>query len=101
MAIVVNPAAFAAVEGLAEAALGKIALDLEGHTKQNIQNQHLVDTGNLLGSVQASPRGDAGWTVRVAAEYAAFHEFGTVYISPRPFLRPAVETVRAALAGVG
>lgn len=49
-----------------------------------------VDTGNLRSSIIATP---VSWdTVRIGTnvEYAIWQEFGTRYMSGRPYLRPAI-----------
>ena len=58
-------------------------------------------SGRLAASVSAAPT-EAGSAVTVAAPEAAFLEYGTLRMAPRPFLRPvalrAGATARAALA---
>lgn len=96
--LVLNPKAAAQIYGMGQAALGKAALSIEAETKANIQDQGLIDTGNLLNSVQASPTA-TGWRVSVAAEYAAYPEFGTRYQPPRPYFQPAIDKVSSVWGG--
>lgn len=57
------------------------------------------DTGNLRQSVgfQISGPGRVGIGVGAGASYWRFLEFGTRFIEPRPFLRPAVTFARAGM----
>lgn len=95
-------------------ALGKLALYGEGEIKRSMEGAKTgrtygnhqasapgeapaVDVGNLKNSTQAKPVGDGTteWDINVGAEQAAALEFGTPFIAPRPFARPAAEAVRA------
>jgi HK97 gp10 family phage protein len=74
--------------------IDKVAFDIEAATKQRIRGHNLIDTGNLLNSVQTVfPTEDKGFTaiILVGAEYGIYHEFGTVRLPAKPFLRPSVE----------
>ena len=52
-----------------------------------------TDTGRLAGSIQASIEGKTA-EVFTNIEYAAWLEFGTLNMEPRPFLFPALEKER-------
>ena len=52
-----------------------------------------VKDGNLRNSIQAREDGD-GAIVGTNIEYAAFVEYGTRRMSARPYLRPAIDSVR-------
>jgi len=54
-----------------------------------------TDTANLVMSAYTKKLSDSDYETGFTAEYAASLEFGTARILPRPFLRPAVEAVRA------
>jgi len=59
-----------------------------------------VDTGNLKASIQSGVDGDtvwvgAGFTEEVS--YAKYVEFGTRFMKPIPFLRPAIFVVTQRL----
>jgi HK97 gp10 family phage protein len=54
-----------------------------------------TDTGRLAGSIVAEVDGKTA-EVSAGTEYAAWLEFGTQAIEPRPFLTPAVEKERPA-----
>lgn len=57
-----------------------------------------VDTGFLRNSIRAVPQPDPHvGAVYVGAEYAIYLEFGTVWMLPRPFLTPALESARPEL----
>jgi HK97 gp10 family phage protein len=55
------------------------------------------DSGNLAGSIRTLPMGPHTVTVSIGAEYAAYLEFGTVRMEPRPYVKPAVERSRVRL----
>jgi HK97 gp10 family phage protein len=57
-----------------------------------------VLTGNLRNSIQTDVESD-GLTAHVGTgvEYAAYVEFGTRRMAPRPYLAPAAEAVRAQI----
>lgn len=86
----VSAVAAARVEAIVE----KAARDVEARAKA----QAPVDTGFLKSSIQTSREGPATWRVEAAAEYAVFVELGTVRMGARPFLVPALESVRPQLA---
>lgn len=77
----------ATAEQLARAAeiIGGMA---ESHAKEACP----VDTGNLRNSITHATE-DSGHTVVIGSnvEYAPYVELGTVKMSPRPYLRPAIE----------
>jgi len=50
-----------------------------------------VRTGYLRSTIYSERTGFLGWEVGASAFYAGFVEFGTRYMSARPYLRPAVE----------
>jgi len=49
-----------------------------------------VDTGRLRNSIKSVMQSKTVVRVGTNVFYAKFMEFGTVFISPRPFLRPAL-----------
>jgi HK97 gp10 family phage protein len=49
-----------------------------------------VDTGAMVRSIRADTSG-SDFTVGAYVRYAAFQEFGTIYVTASPFLRPALE----------
>lgn len=93
------------VEGAAEldASLNRVAAELDNlesagvaagqAIKQRAQAAAPVLTGALVRSIRADATGD---TVTVGAyeRYAAFQEFGTVYVPASPYLRPALEAAQ-------
>jgi len=50
-----------------------------------------VRTGYLRSTIYKRMAGFLNWEVGASAFYAGFVEFGTRYMSARPYLRPAVE----------
>lgn len=78
------------------------------YARGNIQHQAsapgeppATDTGRLIASGRSTAeiRGDtARGLVEYTADYAAYLEFGTRKMSPRPYLIPAIERNRARIA---
>lgn len=62
--------------------------------RQRAQSNAPVDTGALVRSIRADA---TGTTVTVGAyeRYAAFQEYGTIYVPASPYLRPALEASTA------
>ncbi len=104
----------ALAEAVAEAAAdveagAKIAIqtgDKTGHIYKREGKDHqasapgeapATDTGNLAGSIQATPVDELTWDVGTNVEYAPVLEMGGVHMQARPFLAPAVEAEREAL----
>jgi len=52
-----------------------------------------VDTGNLRNSIQLQIITDTQIVITSFANYSAYIEFGTLYMQPQPFLRPAIDEV--------
>ena len=64
----------------------------ESYAKQYLTEQHAVDTGNLRNSITHEYRKeDHTVIVGTAVEYAPYVELGTVKMSARPYLHPAIE----------
>lgn len=74
---------------LAENATAKAAMDMEAGMKTRAP----VDTGFLKNSIQARQVGPAHWRVTVGADYGIYLEYGTRFMSARPFFFPAVAEV--------
>lgn len=78
-----------------------------GAAIQNIRDKDIIDTGNLMDSVQSWPperdaKGNVSVDIGTAVEYGTYHEFGTSRMGARPWLRPAfdenVDKAREAVA---
>ena len=71
----------------------------EGYIKLNIREQELIDTGNLINSVQTGEPKISGLsgeiTVGTNAEYARIHEFGGTIV-PRTAKALAIPLTKAA-----
>lgn len=78
----------------AAAIVAKTALDIEAAAKKNVAAHGLIDTGNLVNSIKAREVGEMLWRVSVGADYGIYHEMGTRFLPPRPFLSPAAERAR-------
>ncbi len=76
--------------------LAGIALQIEGEAKRLCPR----DTGNLANSIgveKVDPDGLALLVGSFGVEYAQYPEFGTQNAPAQPYLRPAVEKVKAGL----
>ena len=71
---------------VATATLNEIA---EGVVEQ-AQGLAPVKTGRLRASIGITAQGDNFVEVSATAPYAGYVEFGTIKMSPRPFMRPAL-----------
>lgn len=76
-------------------ALGAGALVIEGKAKEIAHEKDILDTGFLIGAIQAqsptkTPTG-AEVFVGSAADYSKHHEFGTSKMAARPYMRPAIK----------
>jgi HK97 gp10 family phage protein len=58
------------------------------------QSKSRVDTGNMKGGWQSQAMGAFEGVVFNLVGYTIYNEFGTVYMSAQPMLRPAVEETR-------
>ncbi len=67
----------------------KAALDIEAYAKSVVP----VRTGNLKNSIQTHQLNDLQAIVGTPVEYAAYVEYGTYKMAPRPYLTPAAEAV--------
>jgi len=93
--LVVNPRATPEVMAIASVAMEKIVHDIEGRAKLKAP----VDTGYLQNSIRSSRVGPTSWKIEAGAEYAAHVEYGTRFQAAQPYLRPALDEIRAQLAG--
>lgn len=94
--VVVNnvPELRGAMRRNAEAYVAKAARDVQANAQQGIRGHDLIDTGNLLNSVQVIPGAHSLQKfVQVGAHYGLYHEMGTRFMPARPFLLPAAEKV--------
>jgi len=103
----------AQLEPKAEEIISATAIQIEGIAKTRVP---VGETGNLKSSIQAEPAGRLRWIINVASEYGIYVELGTgrrgaasniqrpegvsyagywAGMAARPFLIPAVESVRA------
>jgi len=72
-------------------ALEKTADQASLQTLQNISEKFNQRSGALVESVSNERIAWNHWRVNVGARHAIFLEYGTVKMSAKPFLRPAVE----------
>ena len=55
-----------------------------------------TDTGLLVNSIRSASEQGLTWRVSASARYAALLELGSRRVAPRPFLAPALESVKAS-----
>ena len=73
-------------------ALNAIGFFTEGAAKRNLTEQKAVDTGNLRSSVHFQVnRGKKQMILGTNVDYSIFVEKGTIKMTKRPYLTPAVE----------
>lgn len=75
-------------------AISKTTLDIQAEVVRIIREKNLIDTGNLLNSIQSvmDLDGLTGY-ILVGAYYGIYLEFGTIKMGPRPFMGPAFERI--------
>ena len=61
------------------------------HVEAKAKEDVPYDTGATMNSINATEEGELAWRVGPTTEYAPFIEYGTRYMTARPFLIPAVE----------
>jgi hypothetical protein len=73
--------------------VARAAHALEAQEKAKITEMGAIDSGFMLGSVQAQPDGDMAWTVANGAEYSPHVNYGTVKMPPRNFVESSVAVI--------
>lgn len=79
------PAAMAAMPGLVDSVVGKVAAD----TMADSQSRAPIDTGNLRATHYFDRVAQGVWRVGASALYAIYVELGTRYMRAQPYLVPA------------
>jgi hypothetical protein len=74
--------------------LAKVAIQTANRAQSNIRAVGAIDTGFMINSTRARKSKPLSWTVGTAADYGVYIEFGTRYVSPRPWLGPAMNEAR-------
>jgi HK97 gp10 family phage protein len=77
-------------ELIVQGAVEKAAFDIERGAKKRSR----VDTGTMRGGWQSHQGGRFEWIVFNPVHYTIYNEYGTIYMSAQPMLRPAIEEVR-------
>ena len=78
-----------------EKAVFRIGTLGQNEVKKNIKEQKLIDTGQLRQSSLFKPFVDkTKGKITIGKDYGIHHEFGTKYLTARPFFRPMIETVQ-------
>lgn len=78
--------------------LGKVALQTANRAQQNIRTVGAIDTGFMVNTTRARKVRELRWTVGTAADYGVYIEYGTQFVSPRPWLGPAMREARRTFA---
>ena len=73
-----------------EKALASTAIETAGDAANNITAVGAVDTGFMLNTTRARQINPKLWTIRTAAEYGLYIEFGASHVGARPWLLPAM-----------
>ena len=89
--------------------LERVALQTAARAQSNIRTVGAIDTGFMINSTRARRVRPLRWTIGTAADYGVYIEYGTRYVSPRPWLGPAMRDARrtferlarSVLRGVG
>ena len=81
-----------------EAVVEKGGRDVEARAKEIIVEKDIIDTGATLNSTESRTTGRP-FQRRIGPStlYAPFLEFGTRFMAARPFMVPALESVRASV----
>ncbi|HYI80005.1 MAG TPA: hypothetical protein VEW67_04020 [Thermoleophilaceae bacterium] len=90
------PAVIAKAPGTVGIVVAAAAENIKDGAEENIQSQGLVDSGELLGSVEVVDQGPLAKAVVVNAFWGEFHELGTESLPAKPFLGPAADAERPA-----
>ncbi len=69
-------------------ALTSVGMFVRNKVMENIQRQDIIDTGNLLGKIEYEVK-EKSVDIGTNVEYAPYQEYGTIWITKRPFLKPA------------
>ncbi len=67
--------------------------DIAEATRENMTPGHFLDTGLSQDQTRWEQLEELAGQVHIPTEYAAYPEFGTAHMAPRPALTPAVEAV--------
>lgn len=78
----------------------KIAENAVEHIKEHIIANGQVRTGAMLDSVEATQSEDGTMQVTVGADYAAYQNYGTRYLPPRPFFEPGLDDTQPDIDAV-
>jgi HK97 gp10 family phage protein len=83
-------------KGRLQAVLLKAGHDVEAKGKDIAIEKGVFDTGATVNSIQVFDNNIENLEVIIGptTEYAPHNEFGTVYMAARPFMTPAVTSVR-------
>ena len=67
------------------------AHEVKEEVKNNIRSENIIDTGNLLRSIDAHMETETVAIVEDGTDYGVYVEFGHRNVAARPFFTPAVE----------
>ena len=67
------------------------ARNVETDAKKRMADWPAVDTGDTMNSIEAREVAKDIWRIGPTTDYAEFVEYGTVYMTARPYMIPALE----------
>lgn len=83
--------------GMADKAIELLARQTAAEAQRNIREVGAIDTSFMINTTAARRVKELTWSVGTAAFYGVFIEYGTRYVSPRPWLGPAMQGAKATL----
>lgn len=83
--------------GMADRALELLARQTAAQAQQNIRTVGAIDTAFMINTTAARRVKELTWSVGTAADYGVYIEYGTRFVSPRPWLGPAMQGARSTL----
>ena len=72
-------------------AIAATGRDMAQSAKDGMTPNHFLDSGLSQETTQWTQTSHEGGAVQIPTEYAAFPEYGTVRMDPRPVLTPAID----------
>ena len=67
--------------------------DIAEKTRENMVPHHFLDTGLSQETTRWEQLGELNGQVHIPTAYAAYPEYGTSHMAPRPALTPAIEAL--------
>ncbi len=83
--------------GMADKAIELLARQTAAEAQRNIREVLAIDTSFMINTTAARRVKELMWSVGTAADYGVYIEYGTRFVSPRPWLGPAMRGAKATL----